>query len=258
MKRKRLIAIFGIFIFIVIAIVLGSTIFAVHQINYVYKNEFDQIVDAPSKISIEEINKSYTNKSIFLLNTDKLALEVNAYKPSIKVIGVVRNFPSIVNIYYTNRIPVIVVKDSVDLLYTIDLDGYVVSSVTNYSNLIRIDGLSFAKLSEGQKAQTAVPADNYKLDVILNALKNLSSLGALVDHTSAITSMISGCGFESGDLYLNTVNGCKILIKDPVSQLQEKIIGAFSVFKEIYRDSRALIVVYTNSEGIIVKQVYSN
>lgn len=258
MKRKRLVIIFSIFIFIVAAIVLSSTIFSVQQINYVYKNEFNQLVDAPSKVNIEQITKSYINKSIFLLNADELISDVNAQAPTLKVIGIVRNFPNVVDIYYTNRIPVIVVKDSVDLIYRIDLDGIVVESVTNYSNMVRIDGISFGRLTVGQKVEITSAADKYKFDLIISALKNLSLLGGLVDHTSAIPTIVSSCGFDTTNLYLNTTNGCKILIMDPQTELQGKIIGAFSVFKEIYRDSRALIVVYTNSEGIITKTVYNN
>lgn len=148
MTKKHLLILFCILFFVVVIIVLNSTVFTLQNAKAVfvsYDGEGETIyVDAPEKyatLSAMTLVENFEGKNLFFLSSSKIIEQVHLKCPDLKVVAIRRIFPNIVEIFVTERQPVAYFEQN-GYFYLVDSEMFVmeVSSSLDYQNrYIRLD-----------------------------------------------------------------------------------------------------------------------
>lgn len=100
MKNKRLIVLLSVLVFITVLIVINSTIFTLQKINVNWlttKNELQSVKDYEIVESID------MGQSIFLLNKNKIAEELEKEHPYLQVVSIETKFPNKIVVHSAER-----------------------------------------------------------------------------------------------------------------------------------------------------------
>lgn len=113
MRNKKLIVIFCILMFIALIVILDSVIFSVEKVTAYCHNDIDNVVEEDgTSLSQKVITAANVKKgrSIFLLNKDEIAENVENALANVKVINIEKKIPNRITIHYATIKPTFNVK----------------------------------------------------------------------------------------------------------------------------------------------------
>lgn len=148
MTKKHILILFCILFFVVVVIVLNSTVFTLQRSKMVfvaYGDDAETIyVDAPEKyatVSAIELVQDFKGKNIFFLSSSSIIEQVHRKCPDLKVVAVRRVFPNIVEIFVTERQAVAYFEQN-GYLYLVDSEMYIMEMTSSFeykNKYIRLD-----------------------------------------------------------------------------------------------------------------------
>lgn len=228
--KKRLTIIFIALAFVVLIIVLNSTVFTVQNAEVNYYSQNGELVTTPSGISANTLIEEFTGKNIFFLNEDKVidALHENADFSDYFCITITREFPNTLVLNITQREPVFYMMYA-NTGYLIDSYGYCVRTQESSSGYIVISNFStwINSISAGSNVTWNSGAAE-KFDILCDVVNTVWRFNF---NYSDINELVGSFAFDSeNNLEIQTVSGAKIIIKAPSEDTGEKVVKAISVY----------------------------
>lgn len=257
MKNKSLIIILSVLSFIVLLVVLSSTVFCLKSVEL---NFLSKKINLPSNEEIIENVKFEYNKSIFFLNRKKYVKELELNNPYIKILNIETVFPNRIKINCVERNELFAIKsfenNSFKSFLIIDDEGKVLSSQKEYVNThlnaisLVFDDIQIQSVSAGQVVD----------DTILNAIKSISTELLAYDNNVLLLK----ANFEEiivrynskDDIKIKMRSGATVLLKDVSKNFSEKFMLGLSTYNALPDKSNSQIVIFENNEGKIVGNVY--
>lgn len=236
MKSKKLLTLIIAVAVIVVVIIVLASVFSLKTVLPICHNfeggKVTGIADAPTD---EDVLQLYKGKSIIFLSKQKVIDELNSKYPDWHVIGVIKNFPNILEVHFVRRVAVVKVDVGGSDVY-LDSFGYVVDAPTDGSKPLDISSAfqspSVASVSgNGQKFQFVSEESNKRLALVLESIMALWQCNCDIQNIPTILGKSNVFTFSSdGTMTITTSVGAKIHFVQPESPLTEKFINAFSVY----------------------------
>jgi len=234
-KNKRLLIIFGIFVVIVLAAVIGSAVFSVQNIEFVFKNEFNEIVPEDNDLwefghYRDAVAKEFKGKSILVLNRKKLVEVFENSNPWVgtEVSLIETVFPNTLRITAYARVPVFHFQNK-DGFFSCDHEGFVIA---NDKLTKTVEVISAALFSADIKVGTYLSFGHIEIvkDVI-DALWIIKDEPTERRTYSKIADRIQSLVF-SGDepLLIKMAHGAQVLMVDPSVQTAGKFTAVYGAF----------------------------
>lgn len=258
MKNKSLIISLSILAFIVLIVVLSSTIFCLKTAEVNFMSNTINLTNKKDEI-IETTDFKY-NQSIFFLNKSNYIKQIEENYPYIKIINIETVFPNklIVNAVERNELFVIKTyeENSFKNYLILDDELKILSTTQSFTNshlnpiLITIEGEFTATNLAGQ---TLTSMNN-------QLIKNL----AVELYAYNNNPLILKANFEeininyenSGDVRILMRSGVEIMLKDSNARLSEKFMLALSYYNELTDKTTGRITTYVNNEDKVVGYYY--
>lgn len=251
----------SILCFIVLVVVLSSTIFSLKSVNLIF---YSNTINLTDKELIVESGDFQYNQSIFFLNKRKYINNLEKNNPYLKVLNIETSFPNSLTINAIERNELFVVKtyqDNIFKNYAILDDEFKVlrTSTTFLSSnqneiLINIEGYDFDNKNAGEFL------DNVEHSKVLQILSNeLLSYNNNVLLLKANFAEIN-LDYENKDnILIKMHSGVEILIKDYSNKLESKFHLALSYYNSssVEKKENGRITVFENNEQQIEGYYYS-
>lgn len=229
MKDKRLAVCLVIFVFLVLIIVLGSTIFALESVNLNMLDNSTLFTGQENEI-IENANFNYGSNVLFL-GKKKYVEKLEKQNPYIKILNIETIFPNKLRINAVSRTEIFAVKQKDSSYAIIDEDGKVLKVerdfISSQSNAILLEGVEeFATLSKGDflsftKRQKGLFQDTF------NSFKEWKI------ETSELQLKIKSLTLDyerQNQVKVQMFSGAEIVIKDANEYNSDKFNHVFSVY----------------------------
>lgn len=236
-RSKKLLTLIIVVAVLIVIVVVLSSVFAVRQALPVYHNfEGGQVGSVEGAPTSDDILKLAKGSSILFLSKDKLVQELNSANTEWHAIGVVKDFPNIVEVHFVRRIAVVKVDIGGGDVY-LDSFGFVVDAPTDGSKPLDITSAlelpSVAKQNvKGQKFQFASETNNKRLECVLESIMALWQCKCEIVNIPTILGKSNVFTFgDDGAMTITTRVGAKIIVMSPESEdLTDNLINAFSVY----------------------------
>lgn len=245
-KAKILTTISVLLAFVVLIVVLSSTVFCVSAINVVWHTETKNLTDKNSQVVLSSgINNG---NSVFLIGKEEATKKIESEFAYIKVIGIETVFPNILNIHAVEREPMFAVQLTENSYAITDEDFKVLEIRTGdfsstSTNEIKLYGTFSA--SSDTKFLEMEELEQFKTIKENFALRNMD--------LSQLKAFIKSATFKEDRIIMNTFFGVEIQIFEPLVRQQEKIAMLLEVFHSLDAERRAsgVIGVYENPQSQI-------
>ena len=236
MKSKKLLTLIIIFSVVLVIIVVFTSVFTVRQALPVYHTfEGGQMASVEGAPTENDVLQFARGKSVFFLDKQTVIDQLNQAFPQWHAIGIVINFPNIVEVHFVQRVAVVKLNVSGADVY-LDSMGYVVDAPTDGSVPMDITSAiaapSSARVNEkGKKFQFQDEVNNYRLGCVLETIMALWQCNTEIEDIPAVLGKSDVFTFDAeGSMTITTRAGAKIYVMSPDVDLTEKMIKAFSVY----------------------------
>lgn len=254
-KNKKLIIIIAVLaVFVAVAVILAA-VFSTQEVYFVAHDIDGSLIidgDAPTAdVALEQ----FGGKSILFLSKESVCNYVNESYPQWHAFCVVKNFPNAMEIHVVRRVAIAKINIGPSYAY-VDCFGCVaqapepeVDKCVNITSAFENPSLCKSN-TVGNKLEFSIPANNEKLQIVIDSLRALWRCYVDYNETSAVIGDSDVFTFNGeGDLVITTRLGAKIQVQSPQSDLEQRLIRAFSVY---YSEKINL-----QQQGIVIK-VLSN
>ena len=103
-KAKKLLTLIIAVAVVVVVVVVLASVFAVRQVLPVYHNfEGGQTLSVEGAPTANDVLQLAKGKSIFTLSKSQLTDKLNSQYPEWSVVGIVKNFPNILEVHFVQR-----------------------------------------------------------------------------------------------------------------------------------------------------------
>lgn len=258
MKNKSLIISLSILAFIVLIVVLSSTIFCLKSVEINFVSNTINLTDKQSEI-IETTDFKY-NQSIFFVNKENYKKQIEQNYPYIKVVNIETVFPNklIVNALERNELFVIKTyeENSFKNYLVLDDELKILSSTQSFTNT-HLNPILIT--TEGEFTPTNLVGQNL-LSTNNELIKNL----AVELYAYNSSPLILKANFEEinlnyenvGNVRIKMRSGVEIILKDAGVRLSEKFMLALSYYNELSDKTTGRITTYVNNEDKVVGYYY--
>lgn len=261
MKKKSLIVMLSILIFIVLVVVLSSTIFSLKNVNLVF---YSNTINLTDKELIVESGDFQYNQSIFFLNKQKYIDNLEKSNPYLKVLNIETKFPNNLTINAIERNELFVVKTYQDNSFKnyaiVDDEFKVLNTSSSFVNsnlnpiLVNIEDYNYLSTTQGDFL------DNSIYDNILKSLAN-----ELLGYNNNVLLLKANfaeihINFENkNNILIKMHSGVEILLKDYNAKLEGKFMLALSYYNSCSTENKekGRITVFENNENQIEGYYYS-
>lgn len=253
MKNKSLVIILSVLAFIVLLVVLSSTIFCLKTVEVSFYSNTINLTNKESEI-IESGNFKY-NASIFFINKNKYIKNIEEANPYIKVINIETNFPNKLTINCIERNELFAIKSYENNTFNgymiLDDELKVLKNDISYENnhnnaiLVNIENEFSNKVLAGQTLNSTYNSLLKKLAIELLAYND--NVLILKANFNEITLNYSG----KGDIQIKMRSGTEIILKDAENRLTEKFMLALSTYNQKQDKTSGKITAFENNEGVI-------
>lgn len=263
MKNKKLLLILlAVLAVIIVLVIVLVSVFAVRNVELVYYDyKGDRIPKPDDGIDKNEVLKSVQGQSTVVLSKDKLKQQLNAAFTDWHTVEIVKVFPNTLEIHLAERRVMAKIDIGGSAVY-VDSFGYVMET-DNVPALLDITS-AFAvreavSTANGHKLQFTDEQSNARLVQVFNAI---SAMWRAKIEYEQIPSFFGEKGvFEfdgDGSFVINTLQGAKIVVKSPQTNLEEGLIKAFSVYTDPKQNLQQPGVVITVTEDGRISSNSSN
>ncbi len=225
MKYKRLIIIMSsIFAFVILCVILSFTLFKVNTISFDFENSTK--IFASQEKQNEVIASAGINKSmpIFSLNKAKIAQNLEAKNPYLKVINIESVFPNKLVIHCAEREETFCIKSRDDMYYVCDDELKILnistSIVTAQSNPVLLSGVSvintgatfgeFLELGDGNEViksiSNAFAYSNKTIADIKSICKSIELLYENNPYVGKMSPTLAIVTYDDFKIYLRNAN----------------------------------------------------
>lgn len=253
MKNKSLVIILSVLAFIVLLVILSSTIFCLKTVEVTFYSNTINLTDKESEII--ESGKFKYNASIFFINKNKYKKNIEEANPYIKVINIETNFPNKLTINCIERNELFAVKsyenNTLNGYMILDDELKVLKNDISYENnhnnaiLVNIENEFNNKVLAGQTLNSLYNSLLKKLAIELLAYND--NVLILKANFNEITLNYSG----KNDVQIKMRSGTEIILKDAENRLTEKFMLALSTYNQKPDKTKGKITAFENNEGLI-------
>ncbi len=236
-KSKKLLTLIIAVAVLVVIVVVFISVFSVRLVLPVYHN-FDggQMSSTDGAPTSDDVLQFARGQNILFLSKSKLVEQLNTAFPEWHAIGIVKNFPNILEVHFVKRVAVLMVKiDGADVY--LDSFGYVVDAPSDGEARINVTSAMEAPIlssqnANGQKLLFTSETNNTRLNCILESIMALWQCECEIEDIPTILGKTDNVfTFDSdGVMTITTGVGAKIRIMEPSNTLTDKLIDAFSVY----------------------------
>ena len=265
MKNKRLIVLISIFCFVVLVVVLGSTVFTVQNVSLNWlssTNKLNENFDYSLGVKLP------LGDSVFFVNKEKVINEMEKANPYLQVVSVETKFPNKLTLHVAER----------ESLFAIQLqNGDFVILDKEMKVLEFMDKITYSGLNKTQKpilidlTETAfvftmedfVLGEKFKYESLTNVLEKLANSFLSINYTpytaKGIFSSISIKINKYEIINLSTRYGLEIEINDAESLLTEKLNFGIACYNEIHDkgETDGIISVYYSEKNNKIQASFS-
>jgi len=258
-KNKSLVIILSIIAFIVLFVVLSSTIFCLKNVELNFLSNTINLTGQNEQI-IESADIKY-NKSIFFADKEEYAKNLEEKNPYIKIINIETLFPSTIRINAVERNELLCVKGFSDNAFKsfmiMDDELKVLKTEKEYVNkktnaiFVNFEGENSVFVEQGQVFSDATNTNLLKkLTTELLAYNN--SVVLLKANFEEITFNFS----SQDNLKIKMRSGTEIVIEDISTKFSEKFMLGLSTYDSVENKTSSKITVYENNDGKVVGYYY--
>ena len=238
MKNKKLVAIFCIFVAVVLVVVISGTVFTFQKAELYFINEDGKYIE-PDKMLTDTINIQesldglYGNSMVFL-SKDKALSQFEKSNLGVKIERVEKVFPNKLRFFATIRVPLYYLNID-DVVYVCSYDGFIMQqNPKDTVSLVKADGV-FGMESKPQVGEYigAKFSDKDKYEVIQNFLISVWLQEGF--DFAGIYDLIKSINVEEKRLTCQTQRGAVFVILSPEVDLFQKftaIYGAYSTLTD--------------------------
>ncbi len=256
MKNKSLIIILSILAFIVLVVVLSSTVFCLNSVKVNFLSNTINLTNQEQTI-IDSGNFTY-KKSIFFLNKEKFKENIEINNPYAKVVSIETIFPNklVVNVVERNELFVVKNYDSSTSSFKnyaiLDNELKVLKVENDYTNthlnpiLVEIEGDNFYDLTLGHSLNNSYKTLLDNLAVELLAYNN-NPVMLKANFESIILNFST-----NEDVFIKMRSGVEIILKEGNVRLTEKFMLALSYYNGLEDKTMGRITTYVNNEDKVV------
>lgn len=258
MKNKSLVISLSILAFIVLIVVLSSTIFCLKSVELNFMSNTINLTNKQKEI-IETTEFKY-NSSIFFLNKKSYKDKIESDYPYIKVINIETVFPNKLVVNAVERNELFIVKSYEDNSFknylVLDDELKILSSTQSFTNshlnpiLITTEGEFTPTNLVGQKLIST------NSDLIKNLAVELYAYNSSPLILKANFEEINLNYENVGNVRIKMRSGTEIILKDANTRLSEKFMLALSYYNELQDNSTGRITTYVNNEDKVVGYYY--
>ena len=229
MRNKRLLLIFGIFVVVVLAAVIGSAVFSLQNIEVVFKDEFDEFVsidlNAYGGLDLDNTKRDFNGKSILVLDRKELAKTVESDNLWLSVLSTETSFHNSLKITAIVRTPVFHFKAG-EVFYTCDYQGFVMTA-EKLPNTIEVVSSELSSL----QVQVGAYLNCDAVRITCQVIEALWRQGDEVRKFSDIPHYMETIVFtQEQPLRLKTVYGAEFIINEPSKEMLEKFTAVHGLF----------------------------
>lgn len=236
MKSKKMLTMLIVVAVLIVIVIVCASVFSLQSSLVICHNfeggKITGVSGAPSENDIVEL---YKGKSILFLSKEKVIAELNEAYPEWHVIGIVKNFPNILEVHFVKRVAVVKLDVGGQSVY-LDNFGYVVDAPQSSEEPIDISSAietpgTVTVCEKGQKLKFASDTNNSRLNVILETVMALWQCKCDIENIPNLLGKENVFDFgEDGTLTVTMSSGAKISFMEPTNILNQKFIDAFSVY----------------------------
>lgn len=229
-KNVKFIIIFCVAIFVVAAIILGTTVFTVKSTELYFvneKGEFIQPDDGDVDVDINTLLDDFYGDSILFVNGGGVASAIERACHEIKVTAVKKVFPNTLRVYAELRAPLYSLGID-DVVCVCSYDGFVMreESPLTTAALVSVEGSlgTISKPAVGSYLRDCFD-DRSEYEVLrglFDAIKRQDGMSY-----SRIIDVVSKVIFSEDGVTCVTQTGAKLVIRHPNEDLLEKFSAVF-------------------------------
>lgn len=213
MRNKKLIVIFCVLMTIALFVVLDSVLFSVQKVTAYCHNDLDNVVmDDGTTLAQKVVSAGKVNmgKSIFLIDKEEIAQNVESKLPGVKVVNIEKKFPDRITIHYASIKPTFSVRTAQGY-YVCTNEGKVVDIVSDKpSGLINL----IADVGDELRAGDYLDCKNMSTVVaIMDALDRLGYSAENQEERILLLSLIKFIDLTVHDEIIYIGTGSDIVIK---------------------------------------------
>lgn len=267
MKSKKLGVFLGVLIFILVLIVLNSTLFTLQSVN-IYWLTNKNVLELEKDNSIT--NNIKTGDSIFLIKKDEIKDSLEKKYPYLRVVSIETKFPNRLVIHSAER----------EALYAVKIydDNYAI--IDDLGKVLKINSTGI-DIDEPNIELRAIPIKVYFNKNTLSINPESFKEGELVDNET-IVNLLSKLAYslkESGydsraskrnllgidvilvensvNIYITTSYGMRIVLKDGLKDTTDKILLGLTTYNNLRQKGYSegdIIVWYENTQKEIISR----
>lgn len=222
MKKRTQLILLSVFVFIVIAVVLSSSIFSLSSYDIDYMSTTINL--NVTKEEIIEISKPEKNKSIFFIDKQTYSKNLENQLPYIKVINIETVFPNKIIYHIAERDELFALKNQ-DKIYFVDNEGKILCEKSSYTNNANnpIEIITNEQQSYAISSFLEQDSDLVQISYCLKEWKT---------STTLIKANIKSIDLTTSTLIINMRSGLTIKIFDFKNELSNKMNLAFSTYDD--------------------------
>jgi len=230
MKKKRLLIILSIFVFIAILIILSSEVFALSTVEVNYLSTTHNITATQEEI-IETANIPM-RKNVFMLSKQKYIDNIEKSNPYIKVVNIETVFPNKLRIHIAERNEVFVIKNE-GTYYYCDEELKILKTSNVFANTnenaipLKVD---MVEIPANQEENVFLNVPNQSQKLIQNVYKSLKQWNESLVYLRANVEEIIINDYALLNVTLKMRTGATIKIYEANELCEEKFNMGFSVY----------------------------
>lgn len=238
MKNKKLLLIVAIVVICLALLVTFAACCRVADVETVIFNPDGSSYIIPSAdsgaISAEDVLKIVKGKSVFSLDKDKIAEQIQVNHPGFVCVGIVVQFPNTLTVYLVQGQACVKLSTGTKEVY-LDRFGNVAEpsegqSDIDISSAFRLQTIS--DLTVGSKFRFSSETDNQRLEQVLDAINAMWRMYVEYNDISAVLGESGVFGYNAdGDLLINVKKTATVVVKSPEQvDIAEHVIKGLSVY----------------------------
>lgn len=235
MKSKKMLTMLIVLAVVIVIVIVFASVFSLKSSLIVCHNfeggKVTGLADAPTE---EDVLQLYKGKSILFLSKEDVLAKLNEKYPEWHAIGVVKNFPNILEVHFVKRVAVVKVDIGGSTVY-LDSFGYVVDAPQTDEPLDITSAMESPCTTtvneKGKQIQFVSATNNSRLQIVLDTIMALWQCKCDIENIPNILGKENVFTFDAdGTMTVTTRVGAKIHFIDPETLLTQKFIDAFSVY----------------------------
>lgn len=244
---KRTTILFVCLIILAILLILNGTVFVVKDVAVVDYYGQEESLDKPK---IAELSKVSGN-NIFTISESVAIKNIESVMPEVKVVEVVRQFPSSIKIVVHKRVPILGIKNGDSGFIVVDRECQVLTGVNSLEesdvDLIEVDGVTISKATLGEKL--SLKGNSFvRLTQIIDSFERIGEQGYRDANLCLIVEKIS---FAGDNVSIKMEEGVELRFDASVDCLKKlQVLVSCYNDKPEYRSSGVLTVNYNMETGV--------